>query len=93
MSEYNKAWQCMGCGRIESQHTCIGICDDRPVVLVSASDYDRATEDAALAQHRLENLRLFLQQFVRTSPNAGEWERSYRALQDHARRVLAETGL
>jgi hypothetical protein len=50
-----KAWQCVGCGRIESQETCLGICQDRPVEVVSA------------------------------------WERSYRALQAEARRVLADT--
>jgi hypothetical protein len=39
MTERTKAWQCIGCGRIESQATCLGICQDRPVHVVSAADY------------------------------------------------------
>jgi uracil-DNA glycosylase len=28
---YVKAWQCVGCGKIEAPQTCIGICQDRKV--------------------------------------------------------------
>ncbi|MDF3011132.1 MAG: hypothetical protein K0S03_1928 [Burkholderiales bacterium] len=31
-----KAWQCIGCGRLESSQPCVGICEDRPVELVYA---------------------------------------------------------
>jgi hypothetical protein len=43
---YMKAWQCIGCGRIEGQQTCIGICEDRPVRLVHAEDYEAAVARA-----------------------------------------------
>ena len=33
MSEHTKAWQCIGCGRIEAPQTCIGICEDCKVEL------------------------------------------------------------
>jgi hypothetical protein len=76
-----KAWQCAGCGRLESQHTCIGICQDRPVEVVSAAEYDAL-------QRRLSELRLFVRQLALVSPRNGEWERSYKALQASARRLL-----
>ena len=35
MTEYVKAWQYIGCGKIEAPQTCVGICQDREVELVS----------------------------------------------------------
>lgn len=78
-----KAWQCIGCGRIESDATCLGICEDVPITVVSASEYDAARRE-------LDALRLFLQQLVHSSPRDGAWERSYRAMQERARRLLGE---
>ena len=40
MAETIKAWQCIGCGRVEADAQCLGICEDRPVRLVSAADYE-----------------------------------------------------
>ena len=81
MTQRMKAWQCSGCGRIESNATCRGVCQDVPISVVSASDYDAARRE-------LGELRLFLQQLVRTSPRDGEWQRAYRAVQKCARRLL-----
>jgi hypothetical protein len=83
MTERMKAWQCIGCGRIESNATCLGICEDVPITVVSAADYDAT-------RHELDELRLFLRQLIHASPRAGEWERSYRAAQDRARKLLGE---
>ena len=81
--ERMKAWQCIGCGRIESDATCIGICQDVPITVVSGADYDAARRE-------LGELRLFLRQLVRSTPRSGEWERSYRAAQERARKLLGE---
>ena len=81
MTQRMKAWQCIGCGRIESNATCVGICQDVPIAVVSAADYDAARRE-------LDELRLFLQQLVHSAPRKGEWERSYRAAQQRARRLL-----
>lgn len=89
MTERMKAWQCIGCGRIESSATCLGICEDVPVSIVSAADYDAACRERDAALEERHNLRLFLQQLVHSSPR-GEWERSYRAAQERARRLLGE---
>jgi hypothetical protein len=37
-----EAWQCIGCGRIEAPHPCIGGCQDRKVRFVDASFYEDA---------------------------------------------------
>ena len=42
MSEHIKAWQCIGCGKIEAPQNCIGICEDRKVELVYASEHEDA---------------------------------------------------
>jgi hypothetical protein len=81
MTERGKAWQCIGCGRIESSATCVGICRDVPIAVVSAAEHDAALRE-------LGELRLFLRQLVHATPREGGWERSYRAAQERARRLL-----
>ena len=81
MTDRIKAWQCIGCGRLEGPQQCLGVCHDVPVEIVSAADYDAARREA-------DELRLFLRQLAATSPRAGEWERSYKAAQASARRLL-----
>ena len=49
--------------------------------IVSAADYD-----AALAE--IDAMRLFLRQVVASAPREGGWERSYRAMQERAKRLL-----
>lgn len=70
-----KAWQCIGCGRLESSQPCIGICEDRPVDLVYA--------------WQLEQALALLRQLAWSTPREGEWERSFRDLQARARKLLA----
>ena len=83
------AWQCIGCGRIEGPQPCIGVCQDRKVEFVYASELDAALGELALVRSRLEGLAAVVRQLAVTTPRNGEWERSYRALQARARRVLA----
>jgi len=74
MVETIKAWQCIGCGRVEADAQCLGICEDRPVRLVSAYDY--------------EVLETFVRRFAQSTPREGQWERSYLALRREARALL-----
>ncbi len=76
-----KVWQCVGCGRVEGPAPCIGVCQDRIAELVDVSEL-RAV------QAQVERLHALLEQIAHTSPRAGEWERSYRAFQEQARRAL-----
>ena len=81
MSARTKAWQCIGCGRLESQAQCLGVCHDVSIEIVSAADYDAAREEA-------DALRLFLRQIVLSAPRDGSWERCYRQLRERAKRLL-----
>lgn len=81
MTQRTTAWQCVGCGRLDSDATCMGVCQDRKVVLVSAADYDQARRE-------IDELRLFIRQLANIEPRGDAWERSYRALQERARRLL-----
>lgn len=81
-----KAWQCIGCGKIEAPQTCVGICQDRKVEFVYAVEHDEAL---ALQRRQLDALQRLARQLAHTTPRDGEWERSFRALQDQARQVLA----
>lgn len=89
MAERMTAWQCIGCGRLEGPQNCIGICEDRKVQLVYASQLDAAVADAERARRPSEALLALVRQLALTTPRAAEWEHSYRALQDRARQVLA----
>jgi hypothetical protein len=79
--ERTTAWQCIGCGRIESPQPCIGVCRDRAAEFVDAADYDRLAAHAAA-------LEALVRQLAATTPRKGEWERSYRVLQERARATL-----
>ncbi len=69
-----KAWQCIGCGKLEADAQCIGICKDVAVHLVSRSDYDK--------------LEAFVRRVAHSKPLEGQWQRSYLALQREAREAL-----
>jgi hypothetical protein len=89
MTEYVTAWQCVGCGKIDAPAPCVGICSDRRTELVYASDHRRLLAEAALAARKAEALAAIVRQLANTRPAAGQWERSYRALQERARHALA----
>jgi hypothetical protein len=88
MTDYVKAWQCIGCGMIEAPQTCIGVCEYRKTELVYAFEHEQAVAEAAAASHRAEVLEYVVRQLANTTPRQGEWERSYRALQEQAQRAL-----
>ena len=88
MIERIKAWQCIGCGRIEAAQTCIGICQDRRVEFVYASEHEEALARMEQALGQAEALRALVRRLAWTTPHEGEWERSFRALQEQARRTL-----
>ncbi len=89
MSEYIKAWQCIGCGRIEAPQNCIGICEDRNVEFVYASEHEDAITRLELASSQVSALSALVRRLASTTPRDGEWEQSYRALQTQARALLA----
>ena len=82
------AWQCIGCGRLESPQNCVGVCQDRKVEVVSAWDYAEARDALDDANQRVAALEAFLRKLARIAPHAGHWEATYRALQAEARKLL-----
>ena len=87
--DYVKAWQCIGCGKIEAPQTCVGICRDVRVEFVYAADYEAALARVDATQEHLATLEGIVRQLATITPRDGEWERSYRALQERARTAFA----
>ena len=79
------AWRCIGCGAIEAPQTCLGICEYHKVRFVHADEHASAVATArasAVALHR------FAQKVASTKPHDGQWETSFRALQQEALQLL-----
>jgi hypothetical protein len=89
MNETVKAWQCIGCGKIEAPQTCIGVCQDRKVEFVYASEHKDALNELAQARRQLVLLKALAGRLAGTNPRSDGWERSYRASQERARSALA----
>jgi hypothetical protein len=85
------AWQCIGCGRIEGPQPCVGVCQDKKVTFVSAEASDAALTRMRQAEAQLAALESLANRMALAKPRQGEWERSYRALQDEARRALRQS--
>ena len=92
MSDHVKAWQCIGCGKIEAPQTCIGVCQDRKVEFVYASDHAEALAQLDAVRRKASALEALARRFARTNPREGGWEPTYRALQEQARSTLAAIG-
>jgi hypothetical protein len=84
-----KVWQCAGCGRIEAPQPCIGICEDHKIELVHAGDYEETVARLHTASENLKALEKIVRHIAWSTPRSGEWERSYRSLQEQARQALA----
>ena len=77
-------WQCIGCGRVEElPQTCIGVCRTGKRAMVDRADYDAL---AAQAARYAGVLRLIAASTPREDACRAHW----RALQAHAREVLAQ---
>ena len=83
MAETIKAWQCIGCGRLEAAAQCVGVCQDQPVELVALADYEGAVARARALEEVVRRIAL-------TFPKKGEAERTWLALQARARQALAQ---
>lgn len=92
MTERITAWQCIGCGRIEGAQPCVGICQDRRAEFVHAADHDAVLAQLAISQQCAEALAMLARQIAYTTPRDGECERTWRALQANARKILSDSG-
>jgi len=92
MNDYIKAWQCIGCGKIEAPQPCIGVCQDRKVEFVYALEHEEALAQLDSAQRRARALEALARRLAYTRPHEDGWESTYRALQAQARSTLAAIG-
>jgi len=81
-------WQCIGCAKIEAPRPCIGVCEDHRIEMVYALEHDAAMAEAKRVGRQADALEAFVRRFALTRPREGQWETSYRALQEQARRIL-----
>ena len=91
MTDYVKAWQCIGCGKIEAPQTCIGVCQDRKVEFVYAAEHQRVLRELDDARRQAQALADIVRRIAHTTPTSGGWEKTYRALQAQARETLARS--
>ncbi len=89
MADYINAWQCIGCGRIEAPQTCIGVCRDRKVLLVTLGEHQQALDEVQRVYGQLEQLEGLVARIARTTPREGQFESSWRAYQEQAQALLA----
>jgi hypothetical protein len=87
-SDVISAWQCIGCGRIEAPQTCIGVCQDRRVEFVYASEHAQTEARLETTKRERDALLALVRRLALSRPRDAEWERSYRALQDQARALM-----
>ena len=88
-SERLQVWQCIGCGKIEAPQPCIGVCQDRKIELVFADKYEEVLGQLNVARQAAQAAMALVRRLAWTTPREGEWEHSYRALQQQARDLLA----
>lgn len=87
-----KAWQCIGCGRLEAPQDCIGVCEYRKVEIVSARDYAESLLALERANDRIAALEHLVAKLAHATPRDGAWKECYLALQADARRLAAGDG-
>jgi hypothetical protein len=83
-------WWCSQCGAIDAPQPCLGICLWRQVEWVNKDLYDRRRERALAEQERELLLRRLLRRVASVTPHAGQWRRSWQALQTEAARALSQ---
>ena len=68
------------------------MCQDPKVELVYADEHEAALARLEVARSKVNVLEAVVRRLAGTKPHAGEWEHSFRAMQDQARAVLASLG-
>jgi len=83
MTEIYEGWQCIGCGKIDVDRPCVGVCQDRRVQVVLADEFRKL-------EARNKTLESIMRRLVLAKPHPDAWERSFKALQAEAVAALKE---
>jgi hypothetical protein len=89
MTDYLQAWQCIGCGRVEAPQTCLGVCQDRKVLLIGKAAHEQALAEAAHLRALLATTAAKLARFARCTPHPDRHEAAFVALQVEVRELHA----
>ena len=84
-----RAWQCIGCGRIDGPQNCLGVCEDRKAEFVYAAEYAETLARAKRAEERARSLEALVRRIATITPHEDAFRAGYLSLQADARRVLA----
>ena len=91
MSALIQAWQCIGCGKLQAEAPCVGICQDRQVELVSAGDYEALFNANQNLESRVESLMQLIRKLALVTPRPGKAEQTLLTLQQQAKNFLRAT--
>jgi hypothetical protein len=72
--------------------SCVGICRERKLELVSGGDYDELASVAAACRIRIRELLPIVEKLASAEPRRAEWRGFYESLQEQARRRLRAAG-
>ncbi len=81
-------WRCQDCGGVDAPQECIDVCIWGPADWVDAASYESQRSRAAGDREVEQSLAALLRRFTFATPRAGQWERSWRAIQSQARLAL-----
>jgi hypothetical protein len=80
-------WACGGCGRVEAEAPCVGICTDERLEVVRAGVHDDVCAELARVGAGENALLTLVRRLALVTPRPGGWEASLRALRGEARRA------
>jgi hypothetical protein len=88
--EHIPAWQCIGCGRIEAERPCIGICQDKQTSFVYASDFESLRAENYRLLEKVDAMRALVRQMAHTTPRPGKATETLIAFKKLAQEALRE---
>lgn len=85
-------WRCEDCGAVDAPQPCIEVCIWSPAAWAEAASCDAVRARAEADRRAERSLAALLGRLALSTPRAGYWEQSGRALQADARQTLAGLG-
>jgi len=81
-------WLCATCGQVEAPQSCLGICIRRNGEFLRADHYLELAAQIETMQRRARDLIALVRQLARVAPHAGQCEKTCRAFQEKAIKLL-----
>ena len=81
-------WLCATCGQVEAPQSCLGICIRRNGEFLRADHYLELAAQIETMQRRARDLIALVRQLARVAPHPGQCEKTCRAFQEKAIKLL-----